>query len=474
MILSWARSRYHPTPLARRVVWRLLGASLVMAGAHAVSAERPPGDLEAGRKAYGQYCARCHGLTGTGDGVDAKRFYPRPRDLAMGRYKFRSTESGTPPTDEDLFQTIAQGLPGSNMPDWQHLDASVRWHLVDYLKSLSTTFQETPPALVKMTDDPGPKGVSLEKGKAVFQQLGCAACHGAQGRANGTSAAGLVDEWNMAIRPADLTQGWAYRGGNDPRAIAMRVLAGIDGSGMPSYAGAAPPEDVWQLAHYVRSLQEPAHWNMIARVQQVEGTLPSSPDDARWASVESTDVRVRNVVTPEGEWRVPPTIRAVRFQAVANGEGMAFHVMWDDPTEDRGDSPDGLALLLKPAGAHGDVVTLQAWPYAGAPMLDLCYWSAKTGAAFEALASDYVSVLSGAPAQTTLNSVAKYEDGRWHLVVQRALVPANPGGAAAITPEAFAPVAFAIWDGGNPTARAVSPWLEIAVRANGAARGKTQ
>ena len=44
------------------------------------AAERPARDLAAGKAAYDQSCARCHGVTGRGDGVDAKRFYLRPRD----------------------------------------------------------------------------------------------------------------------------------------------------------------------------------------------------------------------------------------------------------------------------------------------------------------------------------------------------------------------------------------------------------
>ncbi len=450
-----------------RIPLNLLVASLslVVAGLpDGWAAERPPVDLEAGRRAFAQHCARCHGEQGKGDGVDAKRFYPRPRDLSMGRYKFRSTESGTPPVDEDLFLTVTQGLPGSNMPDWQHLDEATRWQLVEYMKTLSPVFQDTQPVPVSLGADPGPQGASPEKGKAVYEQLGCAACHGVQGRANGTSAAGLVDEWGMAIRPADLTQGWAYRGSSDPRAIALRVLSGIDGSGMPSYAGAAAPEDVWQMAYYVHSLQEPPHWNMIAHAQPVDGALPSSPDDARWALAERTDVRLRNTVTPTGEWAAAPTVQAVSLQTVYNSDGIAFYLAWNDPTQDAGESSDRLAMVLKPTGAQGDVVSLHAWPYTGAPLLDVCAWSASTQQASERLAQDFDRALESPDGEAKLNSVAAYGDGRWHLVIQRAFAPAAPEGAAVVAEQTFTPIAFAVWDGGNAGARAVSPWIDIALR----------
>src|SRR3989338_9232206 len=166
--------RFYHMLLTLVVVWAM--------AQHTASAERPARDLAAGQTAYGQSCARCHGVDGRGDGVDAKRFYPRPRDLTMGVYKFRSTASGTPPTDEDLFQTITRGLAGSNMPDWQHLSEEARWQLVEYLKSLSSVFEQTAPELVAVAPDPGTAHADLAKGKEVYTQLGCASCHGPQGR----------------------------------------------------------------------------------------------------------------------------------------------------------------------------------------------------------------------------------------------------------------------------------------------------
>src|SRR3989338_3176558 len=294
-------------------------AAALWTGGPDAAAERPAAD-PAGREAGDTpSCARCHGILGKGDGLDAKRFYPRPRDLTMGVYKFRSTASGTTPTDEDLFQAITHGLPGSHMPDWQHLDEATRWHLVDYLKSLSPVFEHTPSAPVTLGPDPGPRH-DLARGKALYAQLGCAACHGASGRANGTSAAGLVDDWGMPIRPANLALGWNYRGGPTPRDIAMRLTAGIDGAGMPSYAEAISPEDAWQLAYYVASLQEPPQWRQILHALRVTGELPSSGDAARWGAAGRADVPVSNVVTPDGEWARPPTVRMVSLQAAHNGE----------------------------------------------------------------------------------------------------------------------------------------------------------
>ena len=435
------------------------------------AADRPTPDLEAGKAAYTQQCARCHGVSGQGNGVDAKRFYPRPRDLTLGVYKFRSTASGTPPTDEDLFQTITHGLPGSNMPDWQHLDEKTRWQLVTYLKSLSTIFAETKPEPVAVASDPGSKHADVQKGKQLYEQLGCVRCHGSSGRANGPSAATLVDDWGMPIRPANLTQGWSYRGGSDARAVMLRVLTGIDGTGMPSHAEAVSPEDGWHLAYYVTSLQETPHWNMIAHAAYVDAPLPNSLDDPRWDVAERTDVRLRNVVAPDGVWTLPPTVKAVTFQALYNDEAVAFRFSWDDPSQDAKVPPDGFALVLKPSAAQGDVVTLQAWPYVDAPQLDLCYWSADANTASETLTEDFDRLIGRKGPQTSLPSVSAYEDGRWRMMLVRPLEPTAPEGAAVLATDVLTSIAVALWDGGNSHARAVSPWVDVVLR-KGHAKGK--
>lgn len=403
----------------------------------------------AGRKVYLQQCARCHGVEGKGDGYDAKRLYPRPRDLTSGTFKFRTTASGTAPTDQDLFNTITNGLTAGGMPDWKHLDESVRWQLVAYLKTLTTNFEDNPAQPLDFGADPGPKAVNLSTGKEVYTKLGCASCHGAGGRANGPSAAGFSDNWEMPIRPANLTQGWSYRAGNEPADIVRRVLSGIDGSPMPSYAEAATPDELWQLAHYVRSLQEEPHWTMIARVPQVEGSLPEAPDDARWASAPKTDVRLRNAVTPEGQMANPETVSAVSFRALHNGEALALRVSWDDPSEDRQDPGDALGIAFLPHGVAGDIVTLQTWPLAAAPELDWLTWSARSGLR-EAVAHTYDEVFAVTASMDPGH--ISYQDGRWTLVLHRPFAPpvaGAVGGAAALAPGAFAPIAFAAWDGGN-------------------------
>ena len=66
---------------------------------------------------------------------------PRPRDFTTGRYKIRSTETGTMPTDDDLIGSVRQGLYGTAMPGWDRIlsDGDIR-AVVQYVKSLSPQF----------------------------------------------------------------------------------------------------------------------------------------------------------------------------------------------------------------------------------------------------------------------------------------------------------------------------------------------
>jgi len=55
------------------------------------------------------------------------------------------------------------------------------------------------------------------------------------------------------IPPRNLRQG-IYRGGRRPLDIYYRIHAGINGAPMPAAKGTIPPEDIWHIVNYVRSL----------------------------------------------------------------------------------------------------------------------------------------------------------------------------------------------------------------------------
>ena len=425
-------------------------------------------DLEAGKAAYEANCARCHGPTGAGDGLDAKRMVPKPRKLSEGIFKFRTTASGTPPTDEDLFRTLSTGLPGSRMPDFQRLTEETRWNLIAYIKGLSPVFKDQKPELIDLGKDPGSKQVNLAKGKEIYAQLGCASCHGPAGRGNGPSAPTLVDSWGNPIQAANLTQGWNYRGGSGVRDIVARMLAGIDGTPMPSYADAvSSKEDAWQLAYYVHSLQEPPRWTRTVEAVKTAGSFPASPEDPKWQGIPRTDPRLSSTFYSQGEIQ-PASVHAISVQAMYNEEGILLRLSWQDPNESRESPPDALALfLLQDRRLKFQVGSLRSWPAShDAPNLDLCYWSAKSAAAREAVASDTASLEGNQEAGQMLESSASYSDGVWRLLIKRPLQSLISGG---VTLSAQKPILIGIgvWNGGNgeqDRRRANSNWVDLVLK----------
>ena len=215
----------------------LFGTLAVFSLTHAQNA---PEASEKGKEVYENSCAHCHGIEGRGDGSAAENLLPKPRDFTRGLYKIRSTETGQLPTDQDLFNIITVGMPGSSMPGWETaLSANDRWEVVAYIKTFHDGFKaaEAPPKQINLSGKIPYAEQSVETGKELYVELGCVECHGNIGRGDGTSAPTLTDEWGFQSWPANLTQGWNFRGGSDTEDIFKRFIGGLAGSAMPAFEG---------------------------------------------------------------------------------------------------------------------------------------------------------------------------------------------------------------------------------------------
>ena len=215
-----------------------------------------------GKSIYDARCAPCHGSTGKGDGPDAGLLNPRPRNFTSGIFKFRSTESGSLPVDDDITTTVKNGLHGTAMPDWDpFIKGDSLKAVVAYVKTFSPRFQNEKPHPVHVASYVASSPASIAAGKKVYTKLQCADCHGSDG-----TGAGLVahfkDDWNFDIDAADLTQPWTFRGGSTARDIYLRFRTGVDGTPMPSYVGTASDKEMWDLANYVVSLARKPAWKM--------------------------------------------------------------------------------------------------------------------------------------------------------------------------------------------------------------------
>jgi mono/diheme cytochrome c family protein len=110
------------------------------AGVISIPPEPPYDDTARARalELYSKGCAPCHGPTARGDGaqkqVDSKGYPTRPRDLTLGVFK------GSP-EPVHVYRRLVAGLPGSPMPQNGYLQGNDAWHLVHFVRSLSSDAQ---------------------------------------------------------------------------------------------------------------------------------------------------------------------------------------------------------------------------------------------------------------------------------------------------------------------------------------------
>ncbi|MGA8151360.1 MAG: c-type cytochrome [Terriglobales bacterium] len=120
----------------------------------AFSAETKAVAVKEGASLFRANCSPCHGLRAGGGG--------RGPDLTSGRWTHGSADS-------DIFRTITQGVPGTEMPANALEDSEVR-AIIAYLRSLA------PPRRAISSGD------SADGKKIFYGSAGCSGCHMVAGK----------------------------------------------------------------------------------------------------------------------------------------------------------------------------------------------------------------------------------------------------------------------------------------------------
>jgi len=117
--------------------------------------------IAAGRVVFDQACQSCHAPGATGD---------RGPALNSGVFTHGSE-------DGDLFRTIREGLPGTQMPPFRGLTDDQIWQTITYLRNLSGVRANE--AAINATPARGNRA----SGEALFfGSAGCVTCHEVNGR----------------------------------------------------------------------------------------------------------------------------------------------------------------------------------------------------------------------------------------------------------------------------------------------------
>src|SRR6202142_1509660 len=237
------------------------------------------GRAKDGKADYRRYCVSCHGTLGDGNGERFPWVDPKPRDFQLGVFKCRSTPTGTLPTDQDLFDTIARGLDRSNMPQWSTFTKQERADLVAWIKHYSPRWQtEKPGAAIVVPPEPEVTADRIKAGQEVFNRVQCWKCHGVEGKANGPSASTLQDDLGRPILAYNFAEGGRFKCGEPDSDLYKIFMTGLNGTPMPSFSDNIKPEEAWNLVFFLRALQ-PSHSKAkeLARGLNLKPINPNAP-----------------------------------------------------------------------------------------------------------------------------------------------------------------------------------------------------
>jgi mono/diheme cytochrome c family protein len=466
-----------------------------------------------GRELFGLYCAACHGPEGRGDGSAAYLLSPAPRDFGSTRFRLVSTDNGVP-TDEDLVKVV-RGMPGSAMPPWEWLSEAELASLATTVRELAiagrtadllrfaeeeqeemthaealeiATAAMTPGAQVIIppaADSP----VDLAEGKRLFA-TSCAQCHGEDGTGRGASE--QFNEDGTPASPRNFRAG-IFKGGATHADVVCRLLTGLPGSSMPA-TSFEDPRQASQVAAYVLSLVEPGAQERVLqkrltlRAARVAGALPVEPGDPLWAKMPDTWIALMPL------WWSDARVEGVRLRAAHDGETLAVHLAWQDPTREEDflaqDSfCDAAALQLSrdatpplfTMGDKGRPVNIWQWKagweldlagvrgisalhpftpsdqygYSDPQNADLYLTGRAAGnpmstpersSAGEALTAEGFGTLAPLGGDKKLHARGRYANGGWELVLSRPLAACCPG-ELPLEPGQSVSLAAAVWNG---------------------------
>ena len=303
---------------------------------------------------YNRLCLACHGEKGDGRGPASPWLSPTPRDFTKGHYKWRSTPSGSPPTDKDLALTIRLGVTGTSMHGFgDYLTASQVNDLVDHVKSFaSPKFFNREKTLVNVPETPKVTKKLLERGAQQFVALGCASCHGKKGDGNGPASKTLKRSEKAALYNLNKTiLRRPHQPGQELRATFTSIVTGLSGTPMPSYDGAAEPNDLWALSAFTASLMP----NKSAKAGQ-NGSISVARHlrVGKQPPSKAATSFFRKIIVPQGK---PPSQLAPAQASLSAKQCGRCHAKqkreWQGSFHGRAGSPGLIAQLLPRENPHG-------------------------------------------------------------------------------------------------------------------------
>ena len=234
------------------------------------------------------------------------------------------TPKNRSPGQNDLFETVTHGLPGSAMPPWEGiLTEEQRLQVLSFVttqlvKDRKFTDKQSETQTVLQLTDLKPKPAtdeSKKRGGELVVERKCVECHGMEGRGDG-NAFNLKDDWGFSIQPADWHKCWNFRGSRqDPYNVGniFRTFStGVNGTPMPSFADNTTVDERWDIANFVNSLCErdplgnplpidpltdKPKINFVIPSDLVEGEIPADIEHEAWKKAPKRYVAMGGQIT---------------------------------------------------------------------------------------------------------------------------------------------------------------------------------
>lgn len=344
---------------------------------------------------------------------------------------------------------------------------------------------------------------AIARGKELYLTKGCLSCHGKDGKGDGQEK--MVDSEGLPTRPRDLTLG-IFKGNDDPQSVYRRLWLGMPGSPMPS-SQSLSPQQVADLVHFVLSLSNKAtRTAAVMRRERMVAPLvtaaPSSMASDAWSHAPMTKLRL----TPLW-WRNEADLE-LQVQAVHDGKSLFLRLSWSDDTPNlhslkteafkdaaaielyRGNAEPFVGMGAPGApvdvwmwdsdhdGSVADVedanprITVDQYPLSAAAVDSAEYArpTTKTDAQPKAFltaraagnpivphgkgqggsqleVSGPGSVTFTLPVNQLVKAHGEWRDGRWTVVMSRALAAGQGSGSVSFAPGERVSAAFAIFNG---------------------------